>query len=72
MRHHELKMRQKHLSWRSMWCKIIFEKSHCFHPVDLVDPFWHPPLWGTSCSLAQPARLFCGLASTKSGRLRVD
>ena len=24
----------------------------CFlHPVDLVDPFWHPPLWATSCSL---------------------
>ena len=24
------------------------------HPVDLVDPFWHPRLWVTSCSLPQP------------------
>ena len=29
--------------------KVIF-----LHPVDLVDPFWHPPLWVTSCSLPQP------------------
>ena len=26
--HHELKSRQKHLFWHSMWCKIIFGKSH--------------------------------------------
>ena len=31
--------------------KVIF-----LHPVDLVDPFWHPPLWVTSCSLPQPTR----------------
>ena len=29
--------------------KVIF-----LHPVDLVDPFWHPPLWVTSYSLLQP------------------
>ena len=29
--------------------KVIF-----LHPVDLVDPFWHPPLWVTSCSLPRP------------------
>ena len=53
--HHELKTHQKHLFWHSMWCKIIFEKKVIFlHPVDLVDPFWHPPLWVTSCSLPQP------------------
>ena len=54
--HHELKTRQKHLFWHSMWCKIIFEKSLFLHPVDLVDPFWHPPLWATSCRLPQPTR----------------
>ena len=32
MGHHKLKMRQKHLFWYSMWCKIIFEKSHFFPP----------------------------------------
>ena len=53
--HHELKTRQKHLFWHSMWSRIIFEKSLFFlHPVDLVDAFWHPPLWVTSCSLLQP------------------
>ena len=31
--------------------KIIF-----LHPVDLGDPFWHPPLWATTCSLTQPTR----------------
>ena len=30
--HHELKMRQKHLLWHSMWSTIIFEKSHFFAP----------------------------------------
>ena len=51
----ELKTRQKHLFRHSMWSTIIFEKSHFFlHPVDLVDPFWHPPLWVTSCNLPQP------------------
>ena len=34
---------------RSFLKKIIF-----LHPVDLVDPFGHPPLWATSCSLPQP------------------
>ena len=29
--------------------KVIFS-----HSVDLVDPFWHPPLWATTCSLPQP------------------
>ena len=29
--------------------KVIF-----LHPVDLVHPFWHAPLWATSCSLPQP------------------
>ena len=29
--------------------KVIF-----LHVVDLVDPFWHPPLWATTCSLPQP------------------
>ena len=27
---HELKTRQKHLFWPSMWSRIIFEKSHYF------------------------------------------
>ena len=54
MGHHALKTRQKHLFWHSMWSGIIFEKSHFLHPVDLVDPFCHPPLWATSCSLPQP------------------
>ena len=30
MGHHELKTRQKHLFWHSMWSRIIFEKSHLF------------------------------------------
>ena len=30
--HHELKTRQKHLFWHSMWSTIIFEKSHFFVP----------------------------------------
>ena len=34
----------------------FFKESPPFflHPVDLVDPFWHPPLWATFCSLPQP------------------
>ena len=28
--HHELKTRQKHLFWHSMWSRIIFERSHFF------------------------------------------
>ena len=32
----------------------FLEKAIFLHPVDLVDPFWHPPLWATSCSLPQP------------------
>ena len=28
--HHELKTRQKHLFWHSMWSRVIFEKSHFF------------------------------------------
>ena len=53
--HHELKTRQKHLFWHSMWSRIMFEKKVTFlHVVDLVDPFWHPPLWATSCSLLDP------------------
>ena len=51
--HHKLKTRQKHLFWHSMWSTIIFEKK-VLHPVDLVDPFWHPSLWATSCSLPKP------------------
>ena len=35
---------------RSFLKTVIF----FLHPVDLVDPFWHPPLWATSCSLPQP------------------
>ena len=34
---------------RSFLKKVIFS-----HPVNLVDPSWHPPLWATSCSLPQP------------------
>ena len=30
--HHELKTRQKHFFWHSMWSRIIFEKSHFFAP----------------------------------------
>ena len=57
---------KKCLFWHSMWSKIIFEKSHFFlHPVDLVDPFWHPPLWATSCSLPQPTGPRCGRGSRR-------
>ena len=53
--HQVLKTCQKHLFWHSMWCRIIFQKKYFFlHPVDLVDPFGHPPLWATSCSFPQP------------------
>ena len=30
--HHDLKARQKHLFWHSMWSMIIFEKRHFFAP----------------------------------------
>ena len=30
--HHELKTRQKHLFWHSMWPRIIFAKIHIFAP----------------------------------------
>ena len=30
--HHELKTRQKHLFWHSMWSRIIFRKSQFFAP----------------------------------------
>ena len=40
---------------RSFLKKVIFS-----HPVDLVDPFWHPPLWATSRSLLQPSGLRYG------------
>ena len=33
--HHELKTRQKHLFWHSMWSWIIFDKSHFFAPSGL-------------------------------------
>ena len=33
-----------------------FFKKVFFCPVDLVDPFWHPPLWATSCNLPEPTR----------------
>ena len=52
--HHELKPRRKHLFWHSMQSRIIFEKSLFLHPLDPIDPFWHPPLWATSCRLPQP------------------
>ena len=53
---HELETRQKHSFGDSMWSAILFESSLFFlHPVDLVDPFWHPPLWATSCSLPPPS-----------------
>ena len=32
MGHNELKTRQKHLFWHSMWSRIIFEKIHFFAP----------------------------------------
>ena len=37
---------------RSILQKVFF----FLHPVDLVDPFWHPAVWATTCSLPQPAR----------------
>ena len=53
-RFHKLKTCQKHLFWHFRWSRMIFEKVIFLHTVDLVDPFWHPPLWATSCSLPQP------------------
>ena len=32
----------------------FLKKAIFMHPLDLVDPSWHPPLWATSCSLPQP------------------
>ena len=32
----------------------FLKKDIFLHPVDLVDPFCHPPLWATSWSLPQP------------------
>ena len=58
--HHELKTRQKHLFWHSMWSKILFEKFNFLHPVDLIDPFWHPPHWDMSRSLPLPSGLRYG------------
>ena len=29
--------------------KVVFS-----HPVDPVDPFWHPLVWATTCNLLQP------------------
>ena len=56
--HHELKTRQKHAKNTSFGIPCgpgSFLKNVIFlHPVHLVDPFWHPPLWATSCSLPQP------------------
>ena len=55
--HHGLKTRQKHLFWYPMWSRNIFEKESFFlHLVDFVDPFSHPPLWPTCCSLPRPTR----------------
>ena len=31
----------------------FLKKVIVLHPVDLVDPFWHPPLWTTCCTLPQ-------------------
>ena len=36
MGHHELRSRQKHLFWHSMWSTIIFEKSLFFAPTLLT------------------------------------
>ena len=50
--HDELKTRQKTLILALHVTLIFFKKKDTFlPPVDLVDPFWHPPLWATSCSL---------------------
>ena len=56
--HHKLKTCQTHLFWHSVWSTIVLKISWFFflHPVDLVDPFWHPPVWATSCNLPQPTR----------------
>ena len=32
----------------------FLQKVFCLHPVDLADPFWHPPLWAITCSRLQP------------------
>ena len=32
----------------------FLKNSFFLHPVDLVDPFGHPALWATTCSLPQP------------------
>ena len=52
---HRLKTGQEHLFWHSMWSTIIFENSHLLPPMDLVDLFWHPPLWASSTPYCSPA-----------------
>ena len=52
--HHGLKTHLNHLFWHSKWSTMIFQKRHFLRPMDLIDQFWHPPPWATSCSLPQP------------------
>ena len=34
--------------------RSFLEKFISLHPMDLGDPFGHPRLWATSCTLPQP------------------
>ena len=52
MGHHELKTRQKHLFWHSMWSKIIFEKSEFFAPGGPCRPILTPTSLGYLLQLA--------------------
>ena len=67
-----------HVVLHYCWKRSLF-----MHPVDLIDPFWQPPLWATSCTLPRPIGLrygglgvgkgnFEGWKTTKSGWLRPD
>ena len=54
MGHHELKTRQKHFLAIHVVQDHFWKKIFLSHPVDCVDPFWHPPLWATARGWPQP------------------
>ena len=52
--HHELELAKNNCFGIPCGPGSFLKKVIFLHLVDLVDPFWHPPLWATSCSLPQP------------------
>ena len=52
--HHELKTRQKHLFWHSMWSRIIFEKNLFFAPGGPCWPIGAPTSLGYLLPITSP------------------